>query len=33
MLIHVEKLYDMIDEVLEEDGKSDTNTIIIRGLE
>ena len=26
----VEKLYDTIEEILEEDGKGDTNSIILR---
>jgi hypothetical protein len=29
----VEKLYDTIEEILEEDGKGDTNVIILGGLE
>jgi len=29
----VEKLYDTIEEILEEDGKGDTNNIIMGGLE
>ena len=29
----VEKLYDTTEEILEEDGKGDTNSIILGGLE
>ena len=29
----VEELYDVIEEILKEDGKGDTNTIIMGGLE
>jgi hypothetical protein len=29
----VEEFYDTIEEILEEDGKGDTNVIILGGLE